>query len=209
MRGNGSPTSLVGDDPTQIVAAGQDGDVIMLENTRFESGETSNDAALARALAGLADLFVLDAFWHRASGARFDHGCRCPYSLRSRAAVGRGARRVANIADRSSPTVHRGLGRCQGVRQAADHSGTDASCVRRQPSPNSCRRQKSRSLQSQDVVSTSSTARIQNVDSRDCDSHGSPGIGRSPLDERFSSFLGVCAISSPCVEGDALQGATV
>ena len=61
-------TDLVGDDAIATVAAGQDGDVIMLENTRFESGETSNDAALARALAGLADLFVLDAFGtaHRA-----------------------------------------------------------------------------------------------------------------------------------------------
>ena len=44
------------------------GPVVVLENTRFEPGETENDADLARALAGLADLFVLDAFGsaHRA-----------------------------------------------------------------------------------------------------------------------------------------------
>ncbi len=44
------------------------GDVLLLENTRFEPGETKNDPDLGRALAGLADLFVNDAFGtaHRA-----------------------------------------------------------------------------------------------------------------------------------------------
>jgi len=44
------------------------GDVLMLENVRFEPGETENDPKLAEALAGLADLFVNDAFGaaHRA-----------------------------------------------------------------------------------------------------------------------------------------------
>lgn len=44
------------------------GAVLLLENTRFEPGETSNDDALALALAGLADLYVNDAFGaaHRA-----------------------------------------------------------------------------------------------------------------------------------------------
>lgn len=44
------------------------GGILLLENTRFEPGETRNDPALARALAGLADLFVNDAFGaaHRA-----------------------------------------------------------------------------------------------------------------------------------------------
>jgi phosphoglycerate kinase len=43
-------------------------DVVVLENTRFEEGETRNAPALADALAGLADVFVLDAFGtaHRA-----------------------------------------------------------------------------------------------------------------------------------------------
>ena len=38
------------------------GAVILLENTRFEKGETKNDPDLAQRLASLADAFVLDAF---------------------------------------------------------------------------------------------------------------------------------------------------
>ena len=38
------------------------GDVLLLENTRFLSGETDNDANTARALAAFGDLFVMDAF---------------------------------------------------------------------------------------------------------------------------------------------------
>jgi phosphoglycerate kinase len=45
-----------------------DGDVVMLENVRFEPGETKNDADLARRYAALADVYVDDAFGaaHRA-----------------------------------------------------------------------------------------------------------------------------------------------
>lgn len=44
------------------------GDVLVLENVRFEPGETDNDPALARALAELAEVYVDDAFGaaHRA-----------------------------------------------------------------------------------------------------------------------------------------------
>jgi phosphoglycerate kinase len=46
----------------------RDGEMLMLENVRFEPGETSNDPELARALAALADVYVNDAFGasHRA-----------------------------------------------------------------------------------------------------------------------------------------------
>ena len=45
-----------------------EGGILLLENTRFEPGETSNDPDLARSLASLADVFVNDAFGaaHRA-----------------------------------------------------------------------------------------------------------------------------------------------
>lgn len=44
------------------------GGILLLENTRYEPGETENDGALAESLAGLADLYVNDAFGaaHRA-----------------------------------------------------------------------------------------------------------------------------------------------
>ncbi|MGB3328816.1 MAG: phosphoglycerate kinase [Thermomicrobiales bacterium] len=61
-------SDLVGDDATAKVAALRDGDVLLLENSRFEPGEETNDPALARKLASLADLYVNDAFGaaHRA-----------------------------------------------------------------------------------------------------------------------------------------------
>jgi phosphoglycerate kinase len=45
-----------------------EGEILVLENVRFEPGETANDGALAHALAGLADVYVNDAFGaaHRA-----------------------------------------------------------------------------------------------------------------------------------------------
>jgi phosphoglycerate kinase len=44
------------------VAQMEGGDVLLLENTRFHPGEEENDPALAREFAGLADIFVQDAF---------------------------------------------------------------------------------------------------------------------------------------------------
>ena len=59
---------VVGESAKATVAALNDGDVCLLENVRFEKGETKNDRDLSRALADLADLYVNDAFGtsHRA-----------------------------------------------------------------------------------------------------------------------------------------------
>ncbi|WP_274648548.1 phosphoglycerate kinase [Paenibacillus humicola] len=58
----------VGDAVQAQVAALKEGDVLLLENVRFYPGEEKNDPELAKAFAGLADLFVNDAFGaaHRA-----------------------------------------------------------------------------------------------------------------------------------------------
>ena len=55
-------TDVVGPSAQAAVAALEPGDVLVLENVRFEPGETSNDEALATALGALADVYVDDAF---------------------------------------------------------------------------------------------------------------------------------------------------
>ena len=59
---------VVGPEVEALVANLHPGDVLMLENVRYEPGETKNDERLARALAALADVYVNDAFGaaHRA-----------------------------------------------------------------------------------------------------------------------------------------------
>ena len=56
------------DEALQATRALRDGDVVLLENTRFLPGEEKNDEALARTFARLGDLYVNDAFGtaHRA-----------------------------------------------------------------------------------------------------------------------------------------------
>jgi phosphoglycerate kinase len=60
--------AVVGPEVESLARGLGPGDVLMLENSRFEPGETSNDPELARRLAALADLYVNDAFGaaHRA-----------------------------------------------------------------------------------------------------------------------------------------------
>ena len=59
---------VVGPDAKALAASLRDGEVMLLENTRFMPGETKNDPTLSKELASLADLFVNDAFGsaHRA-----------------------------------------------------------------------------------------------------------------------------------------------
>ena len=59
---------VAGEDSIAKAAAMKDGDVMLLENTRYIKGEEKNDPELSKALAALADIFVNDAFGtaHRA-----------------------------------------------------------------------------------------------------------------------------------------------
>jgi phosphoglycerate kinase len=60
--------AVVGEDVKTMAEGLHPGGVLLLENVRFEPGETENDPALAAGLASLADLYVNDAFGaaHRA-----------------------------------------------------------------------------------------------------------------------------------------------
>ncbi len=60
--------SVVGDEVQALAEGLAPGEILMLENVRFEQGETNNDPALAAAYAELADVYVDDAFGvaHRA-----------------------------------------------------------------------------------------------------------------------------------------------
>ena len=59
---------VVGPNAKAAVAAMKDGDVVLLENTRYRIEETKNGEAFSKELASLADIFVNDAFCtaHRA-----------------------------------------------------------------------------------------------------------------------------------------------
>ncbi|MCH5182806.1 MAG: phosphoglycerate kinase [Oscillospiraceae bacterium] len=60
--------TVVGDNAKAAVAAMKDGDVVLLQNTRYRAEETKNVETFSKELASLADLFVNDAFGaaHRA-----------------------------------------------------------------------------------------------------------------------------------------------
>lgn len=60
--------NVVGDNAKAAVDAMSEGDVVLLENTRYRAEETKNDDAFSKDLASLADVYVNDAFGtaHRA-----------------------------------------------------------------------------------------------------------------------------------------------
>lgn len=60
--------TVVGEHAKESVSEMKDGDVVLLENTRFRAEETKNGEAFSRDLAGLCDVYVNDAFGtaHRA-----------------------------------------------------------------------------------------------------------------------------------------------
>ena len=60
--------NVVGENAKKAVAEMKDGDVVLLENTRYRAEETKNVDTFSEELASLADIFVNDAFGtaHRA-----------------------------------------------------------------------------------------------------------------------------------------------
>jgi phosphoglycerate kinase len=76
---------VAGEDAQQKAAALADGDVLLLENVRFEAAETSKDDAerggLAERFAALADVYVDDAFGavHRKHASVYDVALRLPH----------------------------------------------------------------------------------------------------------------------------------
>jgi len=77
---------VAGPDSARLVSALQDGQLVLLENVRFEAAETSKDdaerGALADRLAALADLYVDDAFGavHRRHASVYDVAERLPHA---------------------------------------------------------------------------------------------------------------------------------
>jgi phosphoglycerate kinase len=80
-------TDTVGASATETVAGLEDGDVAVLENVRFNDGETSKDdavrGAFADQLAQLADAFVSDGFGvvHRKQASVYDVALRLPSAM--------------------------------------------------------------------------------------------------------------------------------
>lgn len=80
-------TDTVGESAQATVAGLQDGQVAVLENVRFNPGETSKDeaerAAFADQLAALADAFVSDGFGvvHRKQASVYDVAQRLPHAM--------------------------------------------------------------------------------------------------------------------------------
>ncbi len=80
-------TDTVGDSARETVEGLADGEVAVLENVRFNAGETSKDdgerGEFADQLAGLADAFVSDGFGavHRKHASVFDVAQRLPHAM--------------------------------------------------------------------------------------------------------------------------------
>ena len=80
-------TDTVGEDAQRVASRLQDGEVALLENVRFNAGETSKDDAIRKAfaeqLAGLAEVFVSDGFGvvHRMQASVYDIATLLPSAV--------------------------------------------------------------------------------------------------------------------------------
>ena len=62
---------IIGESAKSLVSNMKEGDIVLLENVRFDAREEKNDAEFSKELASLAEIFVNDAFGtaHRAHGS--------------------------------------------------------------------------------------------------------------------------------------------
>jgi phosphoglycerate kinase len=67
----GFANDCIGSDAAHLVKNLQPGEILLFENLRFHDGEEKNDTTFAKALAGMADIYINDAFScsHRAHGS--------------------------------------------------------------------------------------------------------------------------------------------
>ncbi len=116
-------TDTVGDSARESVAGLQDGDVALLENVRFNPGETSKDdaerGAFADQLAGLADAFVSDGFGvvHRKQASVYDVAQRLPHAMGGLVAAELDVMR--RLTQLSRAPVRRGAGRAPRSRTSS------------------------------------------------------------------------------------------
>jgi len=78
--------SIIGEKTIEMAKNLQSGEILLLENMRFEEGETKNDPELSKKLASMADIFVNDAFGvsHRAHASV--EGIAQHFDIKSKAA---------------------------------------------------------------------------------------------------------------------------
>ena len=120
----GKPVPLVADWLGGVAV--KPGAVVLCENVRFNKGEKKDDEALARQMAALCDVFVMDAFGtaHRAEASTHGVAKFAPIGL-CRAAAGDGAGSARARIGEAGATAGGDRGGLEGVDQA-HHSGEPA-----------------------------------------------------------------------------------
>ena len=95
------------------------GEVVLLENVRFNKGEKKNDDDLSKKMAALCDIYVMDAFGtaHRAEASTHGVAKYAPIGLR-RTAAGQRADRARDGAGEAGAAAARDRRRVKGVDQA-------------------------------------------------------------------------------------------
>ena len=106
----------VGPDAQRLCSDIKPGQIVMLENLRFDPGEEKCDPEFARKLADLAGIYVNDAF-----GPCFDHRRRKIHSRRMRLPYRKRADRYGRSHGGARASLHRHHGRLEGRGQAGPY----------------------------------------------------------------------------------------